>query len=537
MAWYGQKNYSEKLGNGPYTIAEIGCFLTSFSNLMQKFGSNSIPPDQLNSDFVQRGVFLLDPEDGPGVRDDLGWNSVTAINGQIKVGQVVDHGLQRTAGWPDTSNAIVKFYYQSISHPWLDSAHTRPNMITHFCLVADQNAHTIVDSWDGVIKGVGAYGQPVAYATYEYVVPQPVTPPPAPVAVSSPSSPAAVAPAEPTPATPSPRPGTQYKFQKGDTFFSIAARFSKPGATLSAVELMDYNDVTDQEAHNIPVGFMIYIPPSAEKAPASTGYTVEALPEPKVYHITRSPSANKWAFGNIKSWADFKSNGSTPVNTNVTITAVATVIVGKETAAYYMDQLAYANGEVINTIGYNWADLAEGAYEAPAAPETPAPATPATTIAISNPDNAEISSKPAEVTGNTDQATDTGVSKDAKGQISPSLYKATYDPFPKATIYEVIKTVNCPECDGRRPDHQLTRGQAVSIIGTFVKGQTLYGRPTGAAKAGLWFGVPMDALELQEKIFAPITTAEKQLAGGVLTLDQRFTTVLADVKKLLKIKL
>ena len=27
---YGQINYQEKVGNGPYTIAQIGCFLTAF---------------------------------------------------------------------------------------------------------------------------------------------------------------------------------------------------------------------------------------------------------------------------------------------------------------------------------------------------------------------------------------------------------------------------------------------------------------------------------------------------------------------------
>jgi LysM repeat protein len=511
MAWYGQKNYQQKVGNGPYTIAQIGCFLVAFCNLMQKFGSNNIDPPTLNQDFNQRGVYLPDPSAGAGIKEELGYNSVTAINGQIKVVQTVDHGHAQTAGWPNSNNAIVKFYYSLNGH-----------MTTHFCLVADANARTIVDSWDGVIKGVGHYGQPVAWTTYDYVVPQPVTKPHVPVKVNSPS--VGVVAELPTPTPPAPRAGVQYKFQKGDTFYSIAPRFHT-----TAAALMEYNDITDAEAHNIPVGFEIYILPTADSAPSTSGYTIEPLPEPKTYHITRKPYANKWGFGNIRTWADFVSNGQTTADTDVTITAVATVIVGKETAAYYMDNLAYNNGKVINTIGYNWSDLAEGAYSPPAPAAAPAPATAAATIpTVSTVPSASTTTAPADSTADTTDSTPSTTA-------APASYKSTYDTFKTPQIYEVTQTATCPECDGRRQPHTLQKGQAVSIIGTFVKGQTLYGRPTGAAKAGFWFGVPMDDIELQDVVFDTKTTIpEKQVLNASLTLGEKLVVLIGNTKRALE---
>jgi hypothetical protein len=158
---YGQINYSHELGNGPYSIADAGCFLTAFSNLLQRFGQNIDPPS-LNDYFVAHNSYV--DVDGDRTLDDLAWGTVSAYDGQI--GTVAIGG----AGWPDSNDAIVKFLYKSSRSGQL---------ITHFCLVADHNTHTIVDSWDGNVK-VSPYGTPVAWAKYERHQPQVVTPPPAP---------------------------------------------------------------------------------------------------------------------------------------------------------------------------------------------------------------------------------------------------------------------------------------------------------------------------------------------------------------------
>ena len=136
MSFYGQKNYYDKMGGGNggkpafYTIAQTGCFVTSFCNLLQRFGKDIDPPS-FNRLYTQRGLYI-DVDDG--VKDDLGWSSITAYDGQVRSAKV-------GVGWPADNNAIVKFAYTSpkTGHP-----------TTHFCLVADHQAKTIVDSWDEI---------------------------------------------------------------------------------------------------------------------------------------------------------------------------------------------------------------------------------------------------------------------------------------------------------------------------------------------------------------------------------------------------
>lgn len=176
---YGQKNYSQELGNGPYSIATAGCFLTAFSNLMVQLNIARIDPPSLNSWFKAHGDYLRDPSDGKF--EDLAWNSITNYNPNIQV------SATGTGPVPPATPAIVKFYYQSVSQPHL--ANGEPNMIYHFCLVDHivNNQVFIVDSWDGLVKGPGQYQStyhaPIGWATYvdrQPTAPTPVTPPPAP---------------------------------------------------------------------------------------------------------------------------------------------------------------------------------------------------------------------------------------------------------------------------------------------------------------------------------------------------------------------
>jgi len=150
---YGQKNYPNiKQGiNGKYTIAQIGCFLTAFCNLLDRFGMPVDPPT-LNNIFIQRGIFI-DIDDG--VRDDLGWQSVTAYNGQVVT--------TVKSGSVTVKNAIVRL---SASN----------SFGTHFCLVDSIRADGvyIVDSWDGQVKHHNVYGPITGWAAYTYNKPQPV---------------------------------------------------------------------------------------------------------------------------------------------------------------------------------------------------------------------------------------------------------------------------------------------------------------------------------------------------------------------------
>jgi hypothetical protein len=154
---YGQKFYLQPQGIPPtrYRIDQVGCFVTAFCNLLERFG-RGIDPANLNAQLRDNRIYI-DVDDG--VRDDLGWGSITALVSDIVVTSV--NGL----GWPADNNSIVKFHF---SH----------NGVTqdHFCLVADSANHLIVDSYDGVVRQPGYYGEPVASATYAVSQPQPVVP-------------------------------------------------------------------------------------------------------------------------------------------------------------------------------------------------------------------------------------------------------------------------------------------------------------------------------------------------------------------------
>lgn len=465
MAWYGQKNYNDLIG-GKYSIAEIGCFLVAFCNLLQKFGTNIDPPS-LNKVFAQRNIYL---QIGDGVPDGLAWSSVTAYDGNVHVTR------QGGAGWPDTNNAIVKFAFTS---------RQTGQPTTHFCLVADPKAHTIIDSWDGVIRSPGYYGEPVAWAEYAATVPEVVTPQVAPANVP-------VSDGEPA-----------YILQKGDTIWAVSMKYPP----LTAQEILDHNGLSWAAARDLPIGYRVLLPIAKPVPAATTGITYEALPEPKLIHISKPGGAEKWAFGNIKHWADFKSAEHVAENTNVTIVGVAHVLFDNQVVAYYMDALAWGNcsqtGVPTNTIGFNWSDVTEGPYTPPAPEPVPAPAEPEPAPVV-----ADI--KPAE----------------KPPVVSPNAYKTTYQALPQPEVYLFKKTIMVHEFDSRKPDKQMVKNQGVVIGGTFIVDGQTYARPKSATDVGLWFGIPIDQLDPEKDVYnKQLSLQDKRIMGNTLSWIEKLTVV------------
>jgi len=163
---YGQKNYNEIQGiNGKYRINQIGCFITAFSNLLERFGKGA-NPIQLNAAFRDRGIYI-DVDDG--IRDDLGWGSISAYNGNIVVSRSANNSAV------PNNNCIVRIAAKN-------------SFGTHFCLVEriDNGVVYIVDSWDGQVKPASSYGPITGWAEYRDNTPIPVQPvvPPAPAVPS-----------------------------------------------------------------------------------------------------------------------------------------------------------------------------------------------------------------------------------------------------------------------------------------------------------------------------------------------------------------
>lgn len=147
--YYAQLDYKiQRQGIPPtkYTIAQIGCFLTAFCNLLSDYGY-SVSPLKLNSFFRDKRVYI-DSDDG--VKDDLYWGAVSKYAPELVV---TDTGV---GGLPPHNRSIVKLS-------------SRNTFGTHFCKVYSiKNGHlSIVDSWDGKIKSSDGYGKVLAWATYK----------------------------------------------------------------------------------------------------------------------------------------------------------------------------------------------------------------------------------------------------------------------------------------------------------------------------------------------------------------------------------
>lgn len=216
---YAQINYSEKVGNGPYTIAQIGCLDTAFCNLAEQEFNVNVDPATLNAFFISHNDYLADPEDGAGVKDDLSWSSITAFDSAIVISS-----SHAGAGWPNTNKAIVKFAYvkNGVNE-------------THFCKVANYETQSIVDSYDGVTKTPAqyesVYGQPVAYAIYEGPAVQAVQ------TVANPPAPAA-------PATQAPAAGETIHLAADNNPFHAY----KPGGPYNPNNAADYKGMINPKA-------------------------------------------------------------------------------------------------------------------------------------------------------------------------------------------------------------------------------------------------------------------------------------------------
>lgn len=428
---YAQINYGQKLGNGPYTIAEVGCFLTSFSNLLERFGE-AVDPPTLNNYFIQHGTFV-DVDDG--YRDDLAWGSVSAYDGNIAT-QVGG------AGWPQTNNAIVKFVYKSSR---------TGQQTTHFCLVADWTQRIILDSWDGKAK-VSPYGNPVAWASYQRHTVQAVAPPPAPAAL----------------------PFTVENVANVTKQLKIATKLwnlnqtSWPAMVNNPVVARDagFQFETSRIAHHA-LGGQYYIPndsdgsqgynivdcqdPAPAPAPAPApiapaeprtytsnvvdGITFSVIEgAPKVMYVTKKEGAEKWSLKDVKNWRDFRSVQHLEYGQEVFIVGRAQHPIPPVGATYLMVDADFGNfrntGNVVNQCGFNQVDLSETRP-----PALPAPAP----VAAPVPEPAPAPAVAAELS-----------------------WKDTYKPFDKPQHYIAARALSVADLEDIRPPMPLPKYEPTS---------------------------------------------------------------------------
>jgi hypothetical protein len=486
---YAQKDYSQVQGiSGQYKISSIGCFLTAFSNLLGSYGKD-INPFSLNNEFVSRNIYI-DIDDG--IRDDLGWSSISQYDPSINVTGTADRGTTPDAGWPSSSEAIVRFYYRSVQSG---------QMIFHFCKVYDAVNHLIVDSWDGQVK-TSPYGEPTGWATYSHSEPVQVAPPAA------------------IPYTKENITPKQIVFNKDThlwnlskaTFDEVAANptgdvVANPNAPITVDGIIHHNAIPQYSyyTNEEPFGFNVldcddYTPPPPPPvAPPAGAVTIPTSTAP--YSI-------------IKTIMGFSTSNDAANHIN----AKGTVDPGRymlynfrvdsegKTIALNVTKTQGKPGTWINPDD-NVPDLPppppEAATEPPAPLSTVTPNEP-TPVPVNVPNH--------------------------------DLWKTTYVPLRadrKPVLYVSInpKVIKIYDLDQRHAAIDLLPYTELHIVGTFIKDGVTYGRAKKVTEKGYWYGIPITILNTYDELYLYAPKKAPKLSDYAHLLGAKINKLIHDVTR------
>lgn len=519
---YAQINYQEKVGNSNLTIAEIGCFDTADCNLAEAFGYE-IDPATLNAFYTANGCYSYDLTDR--ANDDITWSTITRRFPDIVVSRIVNN-----PGWPQTANAIVKFVYTGHSGA----------TVTHFCKVADPNAHLIIDSWDGKEKAAGPgtyYGEPVAFA--EYVKNSPTPPAPAPEA-------SATAPADFTPLNTQVTvmadtlmvrsgPGTNFPggVGQGSTDGNVH-KGVKVGITGWAHgEKVVGNDIWLRTSfgHWVWSGGTNFSLVSIQEAPAPTPPPAAPTPPPAsappavpantTYTKLETP-LNLIINKNTSKWDLGFTNDAHAISVENLAQGTPFVAFGKaqrtdgDKPAYFMTQEDFGNADQSGTpthnVGVNTVDLSP-------APAPQAPTPPATPSEPSAPAAADDSQK-VDVKVNTDPNAWKNIVHltDAHGRTIVEDFVATAN----TTVHELDETL--PVTPEHPAMQQLLKGQTIPIAGFVTKNSIKYYLSENSVNNHHYYGIP----EVSVKKLVPA------MVGDESGLDELISDIENDAETVVK---
>lgn len=385
--------------------------------------------------------------------------------------------------WPSTNVAIVK-------QKRLDIA--QAGIVDHYSLVADQRAHSIIDSLDGKIKNASVYGPIISWASFTYLKLEVEEPP-----------------------EEEPSLENVHVLKEGENLWDIGRQYNVPVNSLIAE-----NEIEDPR--HISVGTEIYIPERIVAKDPSKEVHYELLNPARAMHVNRDGGAKKWSFGGVQKWTDLFSTGKTYNNGyNVNIVAVAHVPIEGQTAAYYLDNVSLGDyvttGMPRYTTGFNWQHLAEG--------HTPngTPPVPAATVEQVVADAMQEEDRPQLVPViEPDEVPELEIRK------APISYKDTFEylnPERDPVVYLFRESMTVVEMDNRLPAKRVGKYDAVRIIGTFTKDNILYGR---AAMHSYWYGIPMDKITAEDVLYNTDMDLPTRVAmRGQLSPSERRLVVLA----------
>lgn len=507
--FYGQKNYPQHLGNSPVqTIASEGCLLTADANLLTRWGE-TIDPVTLNNYFVSAGVYTYDNVDRAD--DDLNWSSISRYDGNVQLKDVGGASL------PTSNDAIVRFHYNSVN---------TGQPIDHYCLVdhVDGDQLFIIDSYDGLTKGPGAYEsvyhKPTGWATYVKNAP---APPPKPYYI--------VLPPDFTPKTVE----LKQEAVKWDCNYPDLASMEghilgtqEAGLQFSASGLLHHNS-TGQDYYlpdaNTPQGYLVtdcqdYVPPAPTIYTTETidGITYTAFDSPRQMYVNIPAGVEKWKLSGVQTWRDFTSVEHSDYGASIYVVGQATLQIPPSGADYYMVANDFGDfkntGKVANAYGYSISDLSP-TKPAPIVipPAVVEPPTPEPEAATPEAEAPPTESQPEWV----------------------SSYRAFIDKNGKETPvkYVIMKPYSMKDVAGVNKPANLITHYSILISGTFHVGTTIYGLPTvGAILTPIkWYGVPMltgdqAIIQKEDDVFnSTVSRIEKKALNTVKPIDKLILSI------------
>jgi hypothetical protein len=394
---------------------------------------------------------------------------------------VVERGGYGT--WPTDSNAIIHFQYQDREQPYIEVNGQRDaNIVDHYCLVANYQDRTVVDSADGVIKQPLLYGEPFAWAIF---------------AAGSGSQ------------TPDPTYDTTRTYKVlsgGESGWQIAQKLR-----IDPNDLRDHNMDSFSDFSSIPAGTILHLPYVPEPVEQTPETTVKFLRQPLLMHVSNPDGTRKLAFADPR---DVRPTGALiAAGKNLTIFAVAQLPTTDGSQSLFLEHkdVDSVHQKVKWTVGYREEDLQEGHVAGALKKVDPAmmQQIAADVEAENNPPSA--ASQPAD-------------EPEPPSDASPNLWKSTYTPLNAERKPEVfLFNIDCIVLDleGKSRSRALRKYDGVSISGTFIgpDGEAYY-RPTDALNSFTWYGIPIN----DPATGGPVISPESEVFDTRLSLAERSTT-------------
>jgi hypothetical protein len=391
--------------------------------------------------------------------------------------------------WPTSNNAIIRFQFQDQEQPYIEVEGNREaNIIDHYCIVADFEHRTIIDSANGAIREGLQYGQPVSWAMFE------------------PGS------AAKTPAPQIDQARSYVVLRGGESGWEIARKLK-----ISGQDLADHNDLDNATMSLIPAATILHLPiAKPEPVEKRRITTFEFMRRPLEMHVSKSGGTRKYTFGNAKKPEDIKETGPHAAeNKNVLIYAIAHVPIGDEIYGYYMESsdLDVNTKKVKWTVGYNHSHLAEGYVD-----EKTTQPSPQVQEAIQVMLEEAAASKAAMEAEPEPVVEEIAEPEQTEPDWHDSFQPLNTDGIPE--VYLFNQNIVVTDLEDKSPNKLLRKLAGVRIAGTFTGPDgNEYWRPQDAMTLGTWYGIPV----LDPETGAQVLTSEADIFNTNLPLSERVT--------------